>query len=57
MAEQDTEAPTTETSPGRAEEVADASPREDDRNDEAGGSPVPDPTEDDTTAEDVPDAD
>jgi len=32
-------------------------PREDDRNDEVDGSPVPDPTESDSDAEDVPDAD
>jgi hypothetical protein len=32
-------------------------PREDDRNEEVEGSPVPDPTEEDTNAEDVPEAD
>ena len=32
-------------------------PREDDRNEEVEGTPVPDPTEDDTDAEDIPDAD
>jgi hypothetical protein len=31
-------------------------PREDDRNEEAEGSPIPDP-EEDTNAEDVPEAD
>jgi hypothetical protein len=31
--------------------------RDDDRNDELEGSPVPDPEEEDTTAEDVPEAD
>jgi hypothetical protein len=34
-----------------------AHPRDDDRNEEASGTPVPDPTEDDTTAEDDPQAD
>jgi hypothetical protein len=32
-------------------------PREDDRNDELEESPIPDPTEGDPEAEDVPDAD
>jgi hypothetical protein len=32
-------------------------PRDDDRNDEVEGTPIPDPTEGDTNAEDVPDAD
>jgi hypothetical protein len=32
-------------------------PRDDDRNEEAEGSPVPDPEEEDTTAEDDPEAD
>jgi hypothetical protein len=32
-------------------------PREDDRNDEAEGSPVPDPTADETDTGDVPEAD
>src|SRR5213592_4572581 len=32
-------------------------PREDDRNDEKEGSPVPDPTEEDTDTGDVPEAD
>jgi hypothetical protein len=32
-------------------------PREDDRNEEAEGSPIPDPEEEDTSAEDVPEAD
>jgi hypothetical protein len=35
----------------------DTQAREDDRNDELPGSPVPDPEEDQTDAEDVPDAD
>jgi hypothetical protein len=32
-------------------------PREDDRNEEAEGSPIPDPEEEDTCAEDDPQAD
>jgi hypothetical protein len=32
-------------------------PRDDDRNEPAEGSPVPDPAEEDTTAEDDPQAD
>ncbi|HEX2287862.1 MAG TPA: hypothetical protein VHH31_03825 [Gaiellaceae bacterium] len=32
-------------------------PREDDRNEESEGSPIPDPEEEDTNAEDVPEAD
>ena len=32
-------------------------PRDDDRNDELGGSPVPDPEDSDSDAEDVPTAD
>lgn len=32
-------------------------PPADDRNDEVEGSPVPDPTGDDTTADDIPGAD
>jgi hypothetical protein len=32
-------------------------PRDDDRNDEVEGSPVPDPEQEDTTAEDDPEAD
>jgi hypothetical protein len=32
-------------------------PREDDRNEEAEGSPIPDPEEEDTSAEDDPQAD
>jgi hypothetical protein len=32
-------------------------PREDDRNEEAEGSPIPDPDEEDTSAEDDPQAD
>jgi hypothetical protein len=32
-------------------------PREDDRNEEAEGSPIPDPEEKDTSAEDDPQAD
>ena len=32
-------------------------PPEDDRNDGADGSPVPDPTQDETGADDIPEAD
>jgi hypothetical protein len=35
----------------------DMHPREDDRNDELDGSPVPDPTAEETDASDVPEAD
>ena len=37
--------------------TADTHPREDDRNDELEGSPVPDPTEEQGDAGDVPQAD
>jgi hypothetical protein len=57
MSEQDTEPPSTGTSPDRAEDVATGEPREDTRNDVVDDSPAPDPTSGDTTAEDVPDAD
>ena len=39
------------------EETVPQHPRDDDRNDEAEGSPIPDPEEKDTTAEDDPEAD
>ena len=39
------------------EETVPQHPREDDRNEEAEGSPIPDPEEEDTTADDVPQAD
>lgn len=39
------------------EEKVPQPPREDDRNDEAEGSPIPDPEEETGTAEDVPQAD
>ena len=32
-------------------------PREDDRNEKVDGSPIPDPTQDDTGADDIPEAD
>jgi hypothetical protein len=32
-------------------------PREDDRNEQVDGSPIPDPTGDDTGADDIPEAD
>ena len=38
-------------------DTARAAPRNDDRNEEVEGSPVPDPTEGDAVAEDVPEAD
>ena len=57
MSTQDNEAVTTETSPDRAEEVAVGPGRVDNRNEEAEGSPIPDPTADDTGADDVPEAD
>jgi hypothetical protein len=38
-------------------EFADQHPREDNRNEEVEGSPIPDPEEEDTTAEDDPQAD
>ncbi len=37
--------------------MEDPEQREDDRNDEVEGSPVPDPTEEKTDADDVPEAD
>ena len=57
MDEQDSQGATTPTTPERAADVADTEGREDDRNEEVEGSPIPDPTEGDTNAEDVPDAD
>jgi len=39
------------------EETVAEPPREDDRNEESKGSPIPDPEENDTTAEDDPQAD
>ncbi|MFN2470273.1 MAG: hypothetical protein ABR583_04650 [Gaiellaceae bacterium] len=56
MDDQDTQQATEPTTPDRAAEVAATEGREDDRNEEVDGSPVPDPT-DDTDAEDVPGAD
>lgn len=38
-------------------EFADDHPREDNRNEEVEGSPIPDPEEEETTAEDDPQAD
>ena len=57
MSEQDTEQATTPTSPDRAEAVADGPGRVDNRNEEVDASPVPDPTANDTGADDIPDAD
>jgi hypothetical protein len=39
------------------EETVSQHPRDDDRNEELEGGPVPDPEEEDTTAEDDPQAD
>jgi hypothetical protein len=39
------------------EETVPQHPRDDDRNEEAEGTPIPDPEEKDTTAEDDPQAD
>jgi hypothetical protein len=39
------------------EETVSQHPRDDDRNEEQEGSPIPDPEEEDTTAEDDPQAD
>ena len=39
------------------EETVPQHPREDDRNEQLEGSPIPDPEEQDTTAEDDPQAD
>jgi hypothetical protein len=39
------------------DETVSQHPRDDDRNEELEGSPVPDPEEEDTTAEDDPQAD
>jgi hypothetical protein len=39
------------------EETVPQHPRDDDRNEEAEGTPIPDPEEKDTTAEDDPEAD
>ncbi len=57
MTDENTEQATEPTTPDRAAEVAASEGREDDRNDLAEGSPIPDPTEEETGADDVPDAD
>jgi hypothetical protein len=46
-----------EHSAGSGSEPAGTSPREDNRNDEVEGSPVPDPLAEDSGADDVPEAD
>jgi hypothetical protein len=46
-----------EHSPESSASSAEAAPRDDDRNDELEGSPVPDPEEEQGDAEDVPQAD
>ena len=53
----DTEQVVEPTTPDRAEEVAVGPGREDNRNDEVDGSPIPDPTGEDTGADDIPEAD
>ena len=57
MTTEDTEGVIEPTSPDRAEEVALGSGREDNRNEQVDGSPVPDPTADDTDTDDIPEAD
>ena len=57
MDDENTEQATEPTAPDRAAEVAATQGREDNRNELAQGSPIPDPTEDDTGADDIPDAD
>ncbi len=57
MKPEDTEAASHETSPDRAADVADGPGRVDNRNEEVDASPVPDPTANDTGADDIPDAD
>jgi hypothetical protein len=39
------------------EQQSDSNPRDDDRNDEVEGTPIPDPEEERGTAQDVPQAD
>ena len=56
MDDQNTRA-TEPASADRAAEVASGSGRRDDRNEEAAGSPAPDPTDAESNAEDVPGAD
>ncbi len=56
MTDQDTQA-TEPASPERAGDVATSTGRDDDRNEQADGSPAPDPTDGDGDAEDVPGAD
>ena len=57
MTTEDTEAVSTETSADRAEEMAVGPGRTDNRNEEVDASPIPDPTADDTGADDIPEAD
>ena len=47
----------TSTEPDRASDVAVGPGRADNRNEEVDASPVPDPTADDTGADDIPEAD
>ena len=55
--EQDPPEVSTSTEPDRASEVAVGPGRTDNRNEEVDASPVPDPTADDTGADDIPEAD
>lgn len=57
MTENEPEQATEPTTPDRAAEVAATEGREDNRNDLVDASPVPDPTQDDTGADDIPEAD
>ena len=57
MEAKDNEDVTQATSADRAEQVADADSREDNRNEEVSDSPVPDPESEDTDAGDDPGAD
>ena len=57
MEGKDTEGVTEPTRADRAQEVADGEGRVDDRNEEVDASPIPDPTQDDTDAGDIPEAD
>lgn len=56
MDDQDTQA-TEPTSPQRARDVAVGAERDETRDQEAPGSPVPDPTERGTAADEIPEAD
>jgi hypothetical protein len=57
MTDQEDTRATEPASPDRAATVASESGREDDRNEQAAGSPAPDPAETAGDADDVPEAD